>query len=134
VIVGTRYRLGWRGLFLGAITAAVLGCGTSTRYPVKGTVSLDGQPATELAGGTVTFNSSELRQSVSAAIRADGTYELTAVPGNYQVTVSPPEAAPAGERGPRKVPTVKAVRFEQGKLEVTVERGGNDFPIPLHRR
>ena len=132
--MGTHYCLGWRGLFLGATVLAVLGCGANTRYPVKGTVSLDGQPATELAGGTVTFNSSELHQSASAAIRADGTYELTAVPGKYQVTVSPREAAPTGERGPRKVPTVKAVRFEQGKLEVTVERGGNDIPIPLHRR
>ncbi len=132
--MGTRYLLGWRGFFLGAAVLAALGCGgANTPYPVKGTVSLDGQPATELSGGTVTFNSSELHQSASAAIRADGTYELKAVPGKYQVTVSPPEAAPAGERG-RQKPTVRAVRFQPGKLEVTVERGDNDIPIQLHRR
>ena len=133
--MGTRYRLIWRGIVLGmAAVLAAGGCGgANTPHPVKGMVSLDGQPATELAGGTVTFNSSELHQSASGAIRADGTYLLSAVPGKYQVTVSPPEVRPAGERG-RHVATAKMVHFEPAKLEVTVERGDNDIPIPLHRR
>ena len=134
--MATHCHLGRRALVVGIVAAllAAGGCGgANTPYPVKGTVTLDGQPATELAGGTVTFNSPELHQSASGPIRADGTYLLTAVPGKYQATVSPPEAPPAGERG-RKTPATKTVHFAQGKLEVTVERGENDIPIPLHRR
>jgi hypothetical protein len=81
----------------------------------------------------VTFNSTQLHQSASSSIRPDGTYELSAAPGNYQVTVSPPETPPTGERGrPANAPNV--VPFESPKnLEVTVERRATDVPIALHR-
>ena len=134
-----------RGLLLGAaalagLTAAGCGGGADTPYPVRGTVYLDGQPATELAGGTVTFNSAQLHKSASGVIEADGTYRLGslkaddgAIPGKYQVTVSPPETSGAGERGSRGI-AAKPVSFkEQENLEVTVEPRANDIPIRLQR-
>jgi hypothetical protein len=118
------------------------GCaGANDAYPVKGTVFLDGQPATELAGGTVTFDSVELHKSASGEIQTDGTYRLSsltkndgAVPGTYQVMVSPHETASAGERG-KQGPAAKSAAFVEPKnLEVTVERKTNDISIQLQRR
>jgi hypothetical protein len=133
-----------RGPLLGVAAAAALaaaGCGgANAPYPVRGTVYLDGEPAKELAGGTVFFNSAELHKSASGSIDAEGNYRLGgvkkddgAIPGKYQVTVSPPETSGSGERGGRR-PAAKAVAFEAPKnLEVTVERKANDIPIQLHR-
>jgi hypothetical protein len=142
--VGILYQPSGRRLWLGLTAAAVLvalGCGGgSTSYPVHGTVYLDGQPAKELAGGTVMFNSSELRKSAYGQIQADGTYRLSnvkkddgAIPGKYQVTVSPPETGPSGERG-KGHPAPKPTSFQEPKnLEVAVERKNNDIPIQLQR-
>jgi hypothetical protein len=125
-----------------AYVAAGCGGGADSLYPVRGTVYLDGQPAKELAGATVTFSSSELHRSASGEIQADGTYclgSLTkddgAIPGKYQVTVSPPERAGGGggERGKGR-PGAKGFAFEQPtNLEVTVEPRTNDIPIQLQR-
>jgi hypothetical protein len=124
------------------VALAAAGCrGAGDPYPVQGTVYLDGQPATELAGGTVTFNSAELQKSASGEIQADGTYRLGtvrkgdgAVPGKYQVTVSPPEARAKGERG-GGAPAPEPAAFEgPEEPEVTVERRANDIPVRLRRR
>jgi hypothetical protein len=139
------YRSSCRGfaLSLAVATAFVAaGCaGPNDAYPVKGTVYLDDQPATELAGGTVTFDSAELHKSASGEIQADGTYRLSslkkndgAVPGTYLVTVSPPESAPAGERGKRAAGPKSAGFVEPKDLQVTIERKSNDIPIKLQRR
>ena len=132
------------GFYLGvavivAYVAAGCGGGADSLYPVRGTVYLDGQPAKELAGATVTFSSSELHRSASGEIQADGTYclgSLTkddgAIPGKYQVTVSPPEGSGSGERA--RGPRAKPLAFRQPEnLEVTVERKTNDIPIRLQR-
>jgi hypothetical protein len=136
-------RLWMRSLFLGLAAAtafAAAGCNANGCYPVRGMVYLDGQPATELAGGTVTFDSAELHRSASGAIREDGSYRLSsfgrddgAMPGTYQVTISPPETPPAGERG-KHAATKSAAFIEPKDLQVTVEPKGNDIPIELHRR
>src|SRR5262249_17495889 len=98
--------------------------------------------AKELAGGTVTCSSTELHKSASGEIQADGTYRLGslkkndgAVPGTYQVTVSPPETTAAGERGGGRRPAPSPVLFEGPENpEVTVEPRANDIPIHLRRR
>jgi hypothetical protein len=135
-------RRAWLLPVLGAAALVAAGCGgANSPHPVQGTVFLDGQPATELAGGTVTFNSSELGRSASGEIQTDGTYRLGsfkkddgAIPGKYQVTVSPPETPPASERS-RRGGGSKGIAFEEPKnLEVTVEAKSNDVPIQLHRR
>jgi len=126
-------------LGMAAFVAAGCGGGADSPSPVHGTVYLDGQPATELAGGTVTFNSEELQRSASGEIQADGTYRLSsvkkddgAIPGKYQVTVSPPEGSGSGERA--RGPRAKPLAFRQPEnLEVTVERKTNDIPIRLQR-
>jgi hypothetical protein len=127
-------------LGVAALVAAGCGGGPDGPSPVHGTVYLDGQPAKELAGGTVMFNSEELHKSASGEIQADGTYRLGsltkddgAIPGKYQVTVSPPEVSGAGERGGRS-PGAKPVSFRGPENpEVTVERKTNDIPIHLQR-
>jgi hypothetical protein len=96
-------------------------------------IYLDDQPATELAGATVTFSSPQLHKSASAEIQPNGTYRLESVPGKYQVSVSPPESAGLSERGSRP-PVAKPIVFETPKnLEVTIETKTNDIPIHLHR-
>ncbi len=138
-------RTSGRGVLLGATALAALvaaGCGgANSLYPVKGTVLLDGQPAKELAGWTVTFNSSELHKSASGAIQADGTYRLGslkkddgAIPGKYQVSLSPPETAGAGDRAGRPTAAKPPTFAQPDDLEVTVEQKNNDIAIPLHRR
>ena len=124
-----------------ALVAAGCGGGPNTPYPVRGTVFLDGEPAIELAGGTVMFTSSELKKSAHGEIKADGTYALGsasandgAIPGKYEVTVSPPETSRQSERVKSKS-AVKGAAFIQPKnLEVTVERQANDIPIHLKRK
>jgi hypothetical protein len=127
----------WLLLNLAALVGSVVaGCsGAKTLYTVQGTVYLDGEPAKELAGGTVTYNSTELHKSASGAIQADGTYRLSegAIAGTYQVSVSPPETSSAGERGKSRAST-KPAPFEPPKdLQATVERKTNDIPIRLKR-
>jgi hypothetical protein len=107
---------------------------------VHGTVFLDGQPATELAGGTVTYTSSELQKTAWGQIQTDGTYRLGsltkddgAIPGTYEVSVSPPETPRPGERG-RQAPATRPGGFAQPKDHtVTVEPKDNDIPIHLQR-
>jgi hypothetical protein len=133
----------YRALLLGAAAFVAAGCsgGADSPSPVHGTVYLDGKPAKELAGGTVTFNSEELNKSASGEIEADGSYRLGslrkddgAIPGKYLVTVSPPEVSGAGERGGGS-PEVKLVSFRGPEnSEVTVEQKTNDIPIHLQRR
>jgi hypothetical protein len=128
-------------VIVAALVAAGCGGGPNAPYPVRGTVFLDGEPATELAGGTVMFNSIELKKSAHGEIKADGTYALGgagandgAIPGKYEVTVSPPETPRQSERVKSKA-GVKAAAFIQPKsLEVTVERQANDVPIHLKRK
>jgi len=124
-----------------AVLLAAAGCsGGSTPYPVHGIVYLDGEPAKELAGGTVTFNSPELHKSASGQIQADGSYRLGstkkddgAIPGKYQVSVSPPENPSRGERG-RATAAATPVSFEEPKDMVSVEKTTNDIPIQLKRK
>jgi hypothetical protein len=135
-----------RALLLGVTAAAAFvaaGCGggPDAAYPVRGTVYLDADPATELAGWTVLFSSSEKHKGATGVIKEDGTYSLGssrpndgAVPGTYEVTVSPPDAPGASERSKAR-PAVKAALFVEPKnLTVTVEMKTNDIPINLKRK
>ena len=121
--------------------ASGCGGGPNAPYPVRGTVFLDAEPATELAGWMVVFNSNELHKSASGVIKADGTYSLGsssandgAIPGTYEVTVSAPDTPGPSERAKNR-PSVKAAAFAAPKnLVVTVEMRTNDIPIQLKRK
>jgi hypothetical protein len=133
-----------RTLLLSATLALVaVGCGggPDAPYPVRGTVYLDKEPATELAGWTVVFSSSEKHKSAKGLIKEDGTYSLGsssandgAIPGTYEVDVSPPDTPGPRERVKTR-PAVKAAPFVQPKSQmVTVEMKTNDIPIQLQRK
>jgi hypothetical protein len=135
---------------LGVALAALgpSGCsGANKPYPVQGRVFFeDGQPASEAAGGLVTFTSRELHVSAIGNIEPDGTYRLTmtnkndgAIPGTYQVTVANPELPEQGDRvrrqpsGEKKIIDLRFADVTTSNLEVKVEAKSNDIPLTVKR-
>jgi hypothetical protein len=103
----------------------------------------DGRPARELAGGTVTFTSEELKKTASGDIDADGNFRLStekkndgAFPGMYRVAVVPPEPELSERsRAPQKAPPIDRA-YENPKtsgLEFPVEAKSNEITITLRR-
>jgi hypothetical protein len=121
------------------LLAAVVGCGSGL-YPVEGKIVYpDGKPATDLAGGTVSFESQELRVNAIGEIDAQGTFRLTTQkqndgvrPGTYKVGLSPPDPEDRDDEKPgrkRKVPSIRlkgprefTVKSERNEITLTVER------------
>lgn len=75
------------------------GCTGERTYPVEGVVKFkgDGNPAKDLAGGTVAFTTPDLTYSSTAVIGPDGRFSLTgldtrkgALARKYKVTVVNP--------------------------------------------
>jgi hypothetical protein len=131
-----------RSLIVFGLAAALLsGCQSdrTKAYPVRGTVVLeDGQPATDLAGGLVTFSSAELRTSANGEIRKDGTFELStlrqgdgAVPGTYEVSVSAPEADERNEHHAKR--TAAGLPYVCSQPKITVEAKTNDVKLTVRR-
>ena len=136
------------GVVAALVAAVSSGCGSSDRpYPVRGTVLYeDGRPATELAGGVVTFQPAEEgRPGASGTIDAEGNYVLSAqrprdgaYPGRYKVSISPP--LPSGDEGggrpqakrPRVLPPHYREPATSG-IAVTVEPKSNDIPLTVDR-
>jgi hypothetical protein len=129
-------RTGWPGV-LAAALALCLGCrpaGTPPpkTFPVHGRVVFsDGQP---LAGGAVEFRQSDPAAPISTGeVRPDGTFTLScivgttkvdgAVPGTFQVTVMPQQAA--DQSGGRPIPLAKPYTVK--------DDGGNEFTITIDR-
>jgi hypothetical protein len=137
-------------LFL-VIFAAVgaMGCGGGGGpYPVTGTVIFDDnrQPAQELAGYTVTFDSPELHKSATGQIDAQGNFRLTtrqandgAFPGRYKVVLTPPPPAQQDERRRTPVPgkpvplDPRYLSIDQTDLEITVEAKSQEIALPVKR-
>jgi len=125
---------------LSVILVFLAGCQSdrTKAYPVSGVVVLEnGQPATDLAGGMVTFSSSELKTSSIVEIGIDGTFQLTtlrqgdgAVPGTYEVAVE----SPTPETGDRKVKQVQTVpRYVCVQSQVTVEPKRNEIRLTVRK-
>jgi hypothetical protein len=131
--------MGRHSVVLGLALALVTGCqsnGTGP-YPVRGTLLLEnGQPATELAGGLVTFSSAEMKKSSIGTIRPDGTFELStvsqgdgAIPGTYEVSVSGPTNEERSELKTKKAP--QTPHYVCVPANVTVEPKTNDVKLTL---
>jgi hypothetical protein len=135
----------WAVLGLAGLTAA--GCSSDPHrpHPVRGVVVYeDGQPAKELAGGSVSFSplSTEPLGSSIGKIEEDGSFRLSclrendgAVAGRHQVTITPPEPAdqdddrPAARRARPRVVIDPATAVQ----EVTVEPKSNEITLKVRR-
>ncbi len=114
-------------------------------YPVAGKVVWsDGQPAAELAGGSVEFAAVEeqaLKVSPRGGIGPDGTFHLTtfrendgAPAGRYRVLVMPPLTMVDDEKpAPPPIMDPRFRSFRTSKLEVVVEPKANDISLPIER-
>ena len=137
-------RAAFRSIVVGFTLVTLVGCG-SGKYPVEGKVLFrDGKPATELAGGTVMFESKELHVSAIGEIDKDATFRLTtsvrndgAPPGKYRVAVTPPEDEGIQDDKPgKKRRALLDPRFrsiETSNLEATVEKKKNELTVTVER-
>lgn len=120
-------------LALTGLTAG--GCGGTKTYPVEGQVVFqDGKPATELAGGMVTFDCPEAKVSAQGSIQADGRFRLGtfrpddgAVAGEHLVAITPPpppnpDRPPPPVMRPLKSGLKKTVEPKSNQIEIRVER------------
>ena len=118
----------------------IVGCGSGT-YPVQGIVMYDdGKPATQLAGGFVSFQSVEGGVSAQGDIQRDGSFTLSmfkqgdgALPGKYTVMVTPP---PFSGSETQRAPVLIDPAFSDPKrplIEVTVEAQRNDLTLNVRR-
>lgn len=134
-----------RGAVASFVLLTCLGCG-SGMYPVEGKiVYADGKPATELAGGTVTFDNPEARVSALGQIDNDGAFRLTttkpndgALPGNYRVAISePPDPNWQQDDKPQKKRrTVLLPKYrnpETSELKLVVEKTDNKVTLKIDR-
>lgn len=109
------------------------GCARRT-YPVDGKVVWkDGQPATELAGYGITFESLEARVGAVGIVREDATFTVCterpddgAIPGRHRVALTPPDPLHDVDR-PRPQSKIhpRYHDLSTSGLEVTIERKTN---------
>ena len=117
------------------------GCGGEVLGPVKGTVTLDGEPVKQ---GYVIFRNQAQGVNIMAEIGQDGAYEVAMANGyglplgQYEVYLSPP--VPDVPFGPAKEPPrasevakfpPKYLQGETSGLTLTVERGDNRLDIDM---
>jgi hypothetical protein len=126
---------------LALILAAAGGCGSGNTSPVRGKVLFkDGTP---LTGGLILFRPVDEKLPVSARgdIRQDGTFILGtyqegdgAVPGKYQVAITPPPRRKVREK-PVENPIIhpRFESYETSGLEYDVKRGKNNFTIEVDK-
>ena len=120
-----------------------LGCGSADPTgQVAGKVTYKGAPVTE---GAVLISNSSTGVSAQAQIAADGSYTITTQkgglpPGDYKVTVMPPEIpGPIGDGNSEPGMIVKPVDNIPQKyriptstpLTVAIKEGGNEFNISM---
>ncbi|HVX13797.1 MAG TPA: hypothetical protein VHC22_21625 [Pirellulales bacterium] len=133
---------------------ATCGCGRATAgppklqtMPIKGTITLDGQP---LAGADVTFIVGALPDTFAGRTKDDGTYELQGLSGREanlngacKVTVSRlakrdgsplgPDETPADAGAVEQLPP-KYSRYDATTLTATVAPTGGTFDFALTSR
>lgn len=140
--------LGW--LLLSAVCLVASGCSKSAgppkveKLPVKGVVTLDGQP---LAGARVTFLPKEAGGAAAGRTNESGAYELegmagrsSALQGPCKVTISrmlkPDGSPPAPNEAPMAVGAQESLPKQYSMpgsttLSADVPAGGGTFDFPL---
>jgi hypothetical protein len=119
----------------------VAGCSSGNTSPVRGKVVFkDGSP---LTGGLVLFRPVDEKLQVSSRgdIQQDGTFILGtyqegdgAVPGKYQVAVTPPPRKKVREKPvERRIIHARFENYDTSGLEFEVKRGRNDFKIEVDK-
>ena len=126
---------------LGLFLAVAAGCGPSNTSSVQGKVVFkDGTP---LTGGMVLFRPLDEKLQVSSRgdIQENGTFILStykendgAVPGKYQVAITPPPRPKKREKAIGKpIIDPRFESYETSGLELEVKRGKNDFKIEVEK-
>jgi hypothetical protein len=123
------------------LPALMVGCGKDVpKHAVSGKVVHDGQPVT---GGGFTFTPVAEGEStttkatpVIAVIQSDGTFQMNAAEGKYQVLYSAPtESAPEPAEGehsdPSKAPVSPFAGLVPKDPEIEVTSGTNEITIEL---
>jgi hypothetical protein len=119
------------------VALVVAGCGGKRLYPVEGVIRFeDGSPAGELAGGTVSLESTADQSNAAGEIRPDGTFHIRGpvgedgvAAGAYRVLVLPP---PSADR--RRPPIDPALgRYQTSGIEVTVKEEKNTVTVTVRR-
>lgn len=123
-------------------TIAASGCKRQEIFPVEGKIVFsDGQPASELQGGFVVFDSMDRKAGARGVVDADGNFAIStegdddgAYLGKHRVQIGIPKSIPEG--GPKRNVTMdpKYTRFNTSGLEVTVEPKHNDVTLTIERR
>jgi len=132
----------WPALVLAVLATAGCSSDPNRPYPVRGVVVFeDGQPAKELAGGSVTFipTSEQERGTSSGSIKEDGTFSLSckkegdgAIPGKHRVEIAPlgiedQDANPKARRPQLRLDPNTAIQ------EVTVEPKNNEITLKVRK-
>lgn len=112
-------------------------------YPVRGVIVFeDGQPARELAGGSVTFAPipEEGRMISSGSIAPDATFVLSckregdgAVAGKHRAVIEPPEREGDLGDAPRRRPLNAIIDPQTAAQEVSVEPKSNQMTLKVKR-
>jgi hypothetical protein len=128
-----------RYLVLATVCATLAGCGSS-KYPVRGTVTLD--DGTPVAKGLVVFERTEGGKPITARgeIKYDGSYEVSTdkpgdgvPPGRYRVLINSMDLSDIPDELKKLPYDYKYLKFNTSGLEFEVKDGPNEYPIKLSR-
>ena len=126
-----------------ALTTAGCSSDPDKPYPVRGAIVFeDGQPARELAGGSVTFAPTPEagRMISSGSIADDATFVLSckkegdgAVAGKHRMVIEPPEREGDAGDAPRRRPLKAIIDLHTAVQEITVEPRSNEITLTVKR-
>jgi hypothetical protein len=129
-------------LGLALVIAAITGCNSRPNtYPIDGKVVWkSGDPAKELVGYVVSFESEHGLTSGSGAIQADGTFTIGtfdladgALAGKHRIAITPPEP-PLDAAPPPRLIAKRFGSFETSGLTTGVKSGRNSVVLEVEGR
>lgn len=129
-----------RNLLLASVVALVLvGCGSGGRVPIQGKVKFnDNSDVSVLAGYQVTMQLE--KESSIGEIQKDGSFTMTTLatndgvlPGQHQITVTPPPPANPDVLPPKPVIPAKYGDFGTSGLTADVAPGKGKVELTLER-